>query len=85
MYLHLGGSTVVREREILGIFDIDTCSVGKRTREFLRKVQDAGSVALVSDDLPRSFIVTDRFTYISGVSPATLLRRSAGGIDKLGG
>lgn len=35
MYLHLGEETVVRGRDIIGIFDIENTSVSKHTKDFL--------------------------------------------------
>jgi hypothetical protein len=87
MYIHLGGGTVVREKEIIGIFDIDYCSVDKRTREFLAHAQKAGEVITTSDDLPKSFILTSSGgisrVYISGISPATLTKRAKAGVRDL--
>ena len=87
MYIHLGGGTVVRDSEIIGIFDIDYCSTGKRTREFLALAQKSGEVVTTSDDLPKSFIVCaaggERRVYISGISPATLTKRAKAGVRDL--
>ena len=33
--VYLGGETFVKDTEIIGIFDIDTSSVSKKTRDFL--------------------------------------------------
>ena len=86
MYIHLGRDTVVVSRDIVGIFDIDTSSVGKRTREFLKKAEDGGRVINVTDDLPKSFVLCrdgdGTKVYISGISPATL-RKRAGYVDGL--
>ena len=35
MYLHLGGEYVIKEEEVIGIFDLDTSTVSKHTRKFL--------------------------------------------------
>ena len=59
MYLHMGQDFIVREQEIIGIFDIDTTSTGKRTREFLELAENEGAVVSMSNDIPKSFIVTD--------------------------
>ncbi len=87
MYIHLGRDTVVTSKSIIGIFDIDNCSISKRTREFLKKAEEANRVTNVTDDLPKSFVIckTDEGTkvFISGISPATLKKR-AGYIDGLG-
>lgn len=79
MYLHLGQDTVVKESEILGIFDLDTSTISKHTRDFLAKSEKAGNVINVSDELPKSFILCsgkkgDRL-YISQLSSKTLLKR----------
>ena len=39
MYLHLGQSVVVPQREIIGIFDLDNASYSHRTRKFLERAQ----------------------------------------------
>lgn len=83
MYLHIGQNTMVRFDDIIGIFDIDTTSVSAVTKEFLKSAQDSGEIVNVSDDLPKSFLVsspkdgyTGRQVYISQISSATLLKRS---------
>ncbi len=76
MYLHLGQNTVVRTKEILGIFDLDTTTVSAKTRAFLKTAQNAGKVVSVSQELPKSFILCENGNvYISQLSPATLLSR----------
>ena len=37
MYLHLGQDTILRTKEILGIFDLDTATLSKHTRDFLAR------------------------------------------------
>ena len=59
MYLHLGRDIVVSRRTIVGIFDFDTATYGKRTREFLTKAQKEGQVVTVSDELPKSAVVCE--------------------------
>ncbi len=81
MYLHLGHDTVIRKEEILGIFDIDTSTVGKHTRNYLAVKEKEGKCITVTYELPRSFVVcTDKneneTVYISQLSPLTLLKRS---------
>ena len=82
MYLHLGQNTVVRDREIIGIFDLDITSQSPRTRRYLNTAQRRGEVVAVTEDLPKSFVVTGRRgrqrVFISQLSTATLLRRSEG-------
>jgi len=77
MYLHLGQNTVITTQEIVGIFDMDTTTVSKNTRDFLKAAEQNGNVVYVSNELPKSFIVgADKQVYISQISPATLLLRA---------
>jgi len=80
MYLHIGNGMVIDDRDIVGIFDIDYCSVDKRTRNYLSNAQKEGRIVDVSQEIPKSFIVVSgeqgEKVYITNVSPATLTRRS---------
>ena len=80
MYLHLGQSVLVSEREILGIFDLDNASWGYKTREFLDRAQREGRVVSVCDDLPRAFVLAGQegtmpTVYITQLSSAALAGR----------
>lgn len=80
MYLHLGGDVAVRTDEIIGIFDMDNTTVSAKTRLFLKNVQKNGEISDVTDDLPKSFIVTEALgkcrVYISSLASRTLLKRA---------
>ena len=80
IYLHLGQDTVVKTADILGIFDMDTSTVSKPTRDFLKKEKKSGNVINVSFELPKSFVVCNENkilkVYISQISPTTLQRRA---------
>lgn len=77
MYIHLGSKTVINSKEIIGIFDLDTATVSKRTREFLNKNEKKNNIILVSEEIPLSFVVCDNDKiYFSPVSSATLNKRT---------
>lgn len=76
MYLHLGEDTVVNSNKILGIFDMDTSTVNKATRDYLSKAEKEKRVIYVNYDLPRSFIVTEDKIYVSPLNTGTLLKRT---------
>ncbi len=87
MYLHLGMDKVITFDEIIGIFDLDTTTVSKRTRDYLAKAEKAGIVENVCYDIPKSFIVCrdkngNERVYISQISSSTLLKRT-GYVDSL--
>lgn len=79
MYLSIGGDLAVRQRGIVGIFDLDNTSASKRTRGFLERAEREGQV-VPCDELPKSFLLTSEYgmarVYLSGLSSATLERRS---------
>lgn len=56
MYLHIGNGVSIKDGDIIGIFDLDTATVSKNTRNFINS--KARTVEYTDTDLPRSFIVT---------------------------
>ena len=82
MYLHLGQEVVVRQQDVVGVFDMDNTTISRYTRGFLTKAQKAGQVVTVSPELPRSFAVCApprggrQTVYISQLAPRTLQKRS---------
>lgn len=81
MFLHLGQDTIITTDEIIGIFDLDTSTVMKSTRDFLSMMTKAKKVVNVSYELPKSFVLTydektkEKKMYISPISSMTLLKR----------
>ena len=82
MYLHLGADRVVLKSDIIGIFDLDTATVSKHTRDYLRLAEQNGDVVNVTYELPKSFVICQdekskngRIVYISQLSTATLKGR----------
>ena len=82
MYLHLGQETVVKTKDIVGIFDMDTSTVSKSTREYLSKAEKSGEVVTITFELPKTFVVVnkqkskEKTVYISQLSSTTLEKRN---------
>ena len=78
MYLNIGNDMAVRDKSIIGIFDMDNTSTSKRTREFLAKAEKEGQV-VPCDDLPKSFILTAEYglnrIFLTSLGSATLEKR----------
>ncbi len=78
MYLSIGNDMAVRERSLVGIFDMDNTSTSKRTREFLSKAERNGEV-VPCDDLPKAFVVTAEYglhrVHLTALSSHTLEKR----------
>lgn len=79
MYIPIGNHMALRDASIIGIFDLDQTSTSKKTREFLARAEREGQVVTVSDDLPKSFILTREFSfdrvYLTQFSSQTLEKR----------
>ena len=80
MYVHLGVNSVVKEDDIIGIFDLDSTTVSKHTRKFLNEAEKQKKVINVSFELPKSFVLCGKkkntLVYISQLSSSTLYKRS---------
>ena len=78
MYLNIGSDMAVRDKSIIGIFDMDNPSTSKRTREFLSNSEKEGQV-VPCDDLPKAFVLTAEYgmnrIYLTSLNTATLEKR----------
>ena len=78
MYLSIGNDMAVREKSIIGIFDMDNTSTSKRTRDFLSKAEKSGEV-IPCDDLPKAFVLTAEYglnrVHLTSLSAYTLEKR----------
>ncbi|MBR0199863.1 MAG: DUF370 domain-containing protein [Oscillospiraceae bacterium] len=79
-FIHLGKGTLVRDDEILGIFDLDITSQSHLTRKFLSLADKSGKVINAAEDLPKSFVLCEQRgeirVYLSQMASATLLKRA---------
>ena len=79
MYLRVEENIIVNSKDIIGIFDMDNTTVSRLGRTFLAKSEKNGLIINSTDDLPKSFVVTneDKNTriFISSVSSKILAKR----------
>ena len=80
MYIHLGRDYVLNDRDIIGIFNLETTTISPRGREFLNYAQKNGAVVSLSDELHQSYVLADGgvvdTVYLSELSSAVLRRRA---------
>jgi len=57
MYLHAGAGVILRDTDIIGIFDLDGKMTTPDTAEFLRAAERRGITVLAGDDLPKCFVL----------------------------
>ena len=78
-YLYLGQNVVVPKKSVIAVFDLDNSSTSRITREFLAAAEEVGEVSGVSEELPKSFVLTEaggkRTCYLSQLNSSTLLKR----------
>lgn len=79
MYIHLGRDYVLNDRDVIGIFSLETTTITPRGREFLNYAQKNGAVVTLSDDLPQCYVLADApvdTVYLSELSSAAMKRRA---------
>ena len=79
MYLHLGSDTVVNTKNIISVLDLESTSVSKYSKEFLKIAQEEGFVRNVSEELPKSIVICEEqgqsVVYITNISTKALSGR----------
>ena len=91
MYLHIGNGKSINQKNIIGIFDLDTATVSSQTKRFVAKMEKEGLVEYEDSDLPRSFLLIEdekekkNFSLrLSRISPAGLRERAQITLASLG-
>lgn len=83
MYLHLGQSAMVSDRDVIGLFDLDNTTASHITRKFLERAEKEGRLESLTDDIPKTFVVCgtrkQSKIYFSQLSSATLRGRAENG------
>lgn len=82
MLIHIGNGYLVRDRDVVGIFDLDGETTGEATTEFLKKMESAGKCDSAVLDLPRSFVLEalgeEEKVILSHISSSALATRDKG-------
>ncbi len=80
VYLHLGKDVSVNTKNIIAILDLESTSVSKSTRDFLKVVEEEGFVRNVSEEIPRTFVLCEingqSVIYITNISSRALAGRT---------
>ena len=74
MFVHIGGSQIVFNNELIGIFNLDN-EESEINSEFLNTTSNHPTSILSGSERHKSFVVTDKKVYISPIAPLTLSRR----------
>ncbi|MFC5711652.1 extracellular matrix regulator RemB [Thalassorhabdus alkalitolerans] len=76
MFIHLGGDTVIRAKDVVAILDYETNKSSAISQQFLN-AKDKKDIIEISADLQKSIVVTDDILYFSPISSLTLKRRAS--------
>lgn len=87
MYVHIGQDYMVPVRSIVSIFDMDTATNARSTRNLVARLEQEGRVVMVFDDLPKSAVLCagelGELLYITQISSTALQRRIESGVTGL--
>lgn len=75
MFLHLGSDTVVALKDIITINDYKVFR-SIINREFINRMKKKDFIVDISDNEPKSFVVTKDKVYLSAISSLTLKKRA---------
>ena len=78
MYVNIGQNYVIDDDDVIGFFDIDEITVTARAREYRARAEKDKKVILAAEDLPKSFLVTEKNEVIlSQLTLQTLQKRTS--------
>lgn len=78
MYIHIGAGYNVRDREVIGCFDMDGKWDSAVTKEFLKNAEKSGKTDTAGYDLPRTFVLTDEKVIFTHISTSAIVGRAEG-------
>ena len=58
MYLHIGNQKNIRQKDIIGIFDMDRTTISKITRKYLSEAEKQHLISAANEEeIPKSFVL----------------------------
>ncbi|MBQ4270731.1 MAG: DUF370 domain-containing protein [Clostridiales bacterium] len=79
MYVHIGDDIAVRADTVTALIDLETVLPSQKdVMSFINAEDESNRLQYLTEDIPRSMILTTERTYISSLSTEVLRRRLAG-------
>ncbi|MCR4688906.1 MAG: DUF370 domain-containing protein [Saccharofermentans sp.] len=76
MFVHIGGEMTLPESSIISVINLESVHPSQRTvSDFIKSEDDKGRLQYVTEDIPKTVIVTDSKTYVCSLSSQVLLSR----------
>lgn len=80
MFVHIGGDVAVDSEVINTVINLETVLPGqKNVTDFIRSEDENNRLQYLTEDIPRSLIVTSDRSYLSSLSASTLKKRMESG------
>lgn len=76
MFVHLGGDTIIRSKDVIAILDHQAKETSEITEGFLQFYEQEKGVEQISKDITKSIVITASKIYFSPISSTTLKRRT---------
>ncbi|WP_096438047.1 extracellular matrix regulator RemB [Alteribacter populi] len=81
MFIHLGGDTVIRSKDVVAILDHQSRGLSQDNQTFLTRCSKDKDTTEISSDIIKSVVVTEERVYLSPISSLTLKRRAHTAVD----
>ncbi|QQK78470.1 DUF370 domain-containing protein [Salicibibacter cibi] len=82
MFVHIGGYTVIRSKDIVAILNYDVQESSTITQQYLASLNENEIVKIAEDyNSTKSLVITSEKLYHSPISSTTLKRRSQNMLD----
>lgn len=76
MYVNIGGDISVPADEVSAVINLETVPPSRRSiTEFIESEDDNNRLQYLTEDIPRTLVITDMKTYISSISSQVLQKR----------
>ncbi|UTR16588.1 DUF370 domain-containing protein [Salipaludibacillus sp. LMS25] len=76
MFIHLGGDMVLKAERIVAILDHNSQDLSAENQEMMKDHKKRKATIRVTDDTPKSMVITKEDIYLSPISSHTLKRRA---------
>ena len=76
MFIHIGNDLSVLKSSVTAVIDLETVLPSQKDiSEFINSEDEQGRLQYVTDDIPKSLVITDDKTYVCSLSSQVLLKR----------
>ena len=77
MFLHIGADYVVPMNEVILIIDAALVNTSPATRNFIERIKSEKKIIDLTDQSPKSYVISQKEIILSPISSSTLQRRGA--------